>query len=91
MVIEPYIDLLGAPMGGEFFDVCQRLDPEIDASHRQVARDCIAKILGEATSAEVFLLALDGLIGDQPAIPVLEDRIRILIRHFVTPSPQAVR
>ena len=83
MVIEPWADMVGAPMAGEFFDVCERLDPEIDALHRQVALECIAAVLADDAAAEVFLLSLDGLIGDEPTVSALENRVRLLIERFV--------
>src|SRR5262245_8296839 len=66
MVLEPWADMVGAPMGSEFFEACERIDPEIEAQHRNVALKCVASILGDKASADVFLLALDGLLADQP-------------------------
>lgn len=83
MMIEPWADMTGAPMAGEFFEVCERLDPEVDALHRTVAYECIAAILDHDKAAEVFLLALDGQIGDEPTVPVLEQRVRLLVDNFV--------
>lgn len=86
MVLEPWSDMAAAPMGSEFFDVCARIDPEIDARHRKVALQCVEAILGIQADAEVFLLALDGLLADQPKVPVLERRLRILAERFVAPK-----
>jgi AcrR family transcriptional regulator len=83
MVLEPWADMVAAPMGADFFDVCARIDPEIEARHRKVALQCVKAILGNEESAEVFLLALDGLLADQPAVATLEQRIRILAERFV--------
>jgi TetR/AcrR family transcriptional regulator, transcriptional repressor of aconitase len=86
VAIEPYEDMAGAPMAGEFFDVCERLDPDIDALHRQVARECVATILGgDDAEAEVFLLALDGLFADEPTPAALEQRIKLLVARFAPP------
>jgi AcrR family transcriptional regulator len=83
MVLEPWSDMATAPMGTEFFDVCARIDPEIEARHRRVALQCVEAILGNEAEAEVFLLALDGLLADQPKVPVLEHRLRILAERFM--------
>jgi AcrR family transcriptional regulator len=83
MVLEPWSDMAGAPMGGEFFDVCERIDPDIEAQHRKVAFECVAAILEDHDRAEVFLLSLDGLLTDSPTISVLERRIQILAEQFV--------
>lgn len=82
MVLEPWSEMATAPMGREFFDVCERLDPEVDARHRKVALQCVAEIQGEKASAEVFLLALDGLLADAPTPKVLEQRARLLAARF---------
>ena len=86
MVLEPYADMVGTPMGSEFFDACERLDPEIDALHRKVALQCVASILGNEEVAEVFLLAMDGLLADGPSTGVLDQRTRILAASFVEHS-----
>jgi AcrR family transcriptional regulator len=91
MVLEPWSDMVGAPMAGEFYDVCARLDPDIDAHHRDVALQCVATILGSEESAEVFLLALNGLLGDEPTSEVLEQRTRLLAARFVTPTKKKGR
>ena len=74
-------------MAGEFFDVCERLDPEIEALHRRVATECVARILGgDEAAAEVFLLALDGLLSDEPTTAVLEQRVQLLTARFAPPN-----
>jgi len=83
MMIEPWADMIGAPMAGEFYAVCERLDPEIDALHRMVALESFEALIGDATSAEVFLFALDGQIGDEPDVPTLRARIKLLIDRFI--------
>ncbi|AKT43750.1 TetR/AcrR family transcriptional regulator [Chondromyces crocatus] len=88
MVIDPWADMLGAPMGREFFDACERIDPDIDAQHRQVFLQCASALLGDDESAMVFLLALDGLLADEPATEVLERRTRILAARFIPPAKE---
>lgn len=73
-------------MGTAFLDVCARIDPEIEARHRDVALQCATAILGDGERAEVFLLALDGLLTDQPTKAVLERRVCILVEQFVAPA-----
>jgi AcrR family transcriptional regulator len=83
MVMEPWADMVGAPMAGEFHDVCERLDPEINALHHRVARECVAQVLGNEDVADVFMLALDGLLADEPSVAVFERRVRIMSDRFV--------
>jgi len=85
MVVEPWMDMVGAPMGGEFFGVCERIDPAIGAQPREVALDCVAAVLGDKETAEVFLLSLDGLLSDQPTVALLERRIAVLAERFIPP------
>lgn len=82
MVVEPWEDMVGAPMAAEFHDVCERLDPEISAHHRRLATQCIQQVLGGSGAAEVFVLALDGQLADEPSVEVLSDRIEILASSF---------
>jgi hypothetical protein len=43
-------------------------------------------ILGDEASAEVFLLALDGLFADQPSMEVLEQLTQLLAARFAPRS-----
>lgn len=88
MLIEPWSDMVGAPMSGDFYDVCERLDPEIVKNHRQVTVQCVASVIEDQAIAEVFVLALDGLLGDNPTTQVLEQRVQLLAAHF-TPAKKA--
>jgi AcrR family transcriptional regulator len=84
MILDPWAEMVGAPMGGEFFEACERIDPDIHALHHQVLLRCVSSVLGDKASAEVFLLALDGLLGDAPTTAVLQRRTRILVTRFVS-------
>ncbi|WP_224364376.1 TetR/AcrR family transcriptional regulator [Hyalangium versicolor] len=88
MVLDPWAEMVGAPMGREFFDTCERIDPDVEAQHRQLLLQCVSSILGDEASAEVFLLALDGLLADVPTTEVLEQRARILAARFVPPMKE---
>lgn len=91
MVLEPWAEMVGAPMGGEFLDACERIDPESEALHRKVVLGSVAAILGDKASAEVFVLALDGLLADQPSVEVLEQRIRLLAARFAPDTKGAAK
>jgi TetR/AcrR family transcriptional regulator, transcriptional repressor of aconitase len=86
LALEPWAEMVGTAMGSEFLEVCERIDPENEALYRKVAHECIGAILGDEASAEVFLLALDGLFADQPSIKVLEQRTRLLAARFAPRS-----
>ena len=82
LAIEPWAEMVTAPMGSEFLESCGRVDPESDALHRTVSLECLATILGDAASAETFLLALYGLFADQPSLAVVEQRTQLLAARF---------
>lgn len=86
MVLEPWAEMLGAPMGSEFFDVCAQIDPQSQALYDKVAHECIAAVLGDEASAEVFLLALGGLLSDHPAMKLMEQRTQLLVARFAPRS-----
>ncbi len=92
MAIEPWAEMVGTPMGREFLETCGRIDPEGEALYRRVLHECVAAILGDAASAEVFLLALDGLLADRPSVEVLERRTQLLAERFAPrPTEKGVR
>lgn len=88
VAVEPWAEMVSAPMGAEFMEACSRIDPAAEAAHRKVATDSAAAILGDKASAEVFVLALDGLLADAPTVKVLEARVRTLIARFLSGSAQ---
>ena len=88
MALEPWAEMAGTPMGREFLEVCERIDPENEALYRGVVHACVTTILGDGASAEVFLLALDGLFADQPSPEVLEQRTRLLAARFAPHSSE---
>jgi len=88
LLLDAWAEMVGAPMGHEFFDACERIDPEIEARHREVALECVAAIVGDQESAEVFLLALEGLLADEPTVELLERRTRLLAARFVPPTKE---
>jgi AcrR family transcriptional regulator len=82
MALEPWTEMVGTPMGSEFLETCELIDPESEALYRNVVYECVAAILGDRASAEVFLLALDGLFVDKPSTEVLEERMKLLTARF---------
>jgi TetR/AcrR family transcriptional regulator, transcriptional repressor of aconitase len=86
MALEPWAEMVATPMGREFLEACERIDPENEALYRKVAHECVATILGDEASAEVFLLALDGLLADQPPMEALERRTQLLAARFAPRS-----
>jgi AcrR family transcriptional regulator len=86
MALEPWAEMVGTPMGSEFLETCELIDPKSEALYRKVVYECVAAILGDEASTEVFLLALDGLFADKPSMEVLEGRTKLLAARFAPRS-----
>ncbi len=82
MVLEPWADMVDTPMGSEFFNACERLDPDAGAKHRNLVLECVAEVVGSKEVAEVFVLCLDGLLTDKPTSKSLEKRMLVLSKQF---------
>ncbi len=87
LALEPWAEMVGTPMGDDFLEVCARIDPENEERYRKAVHACVAAILGDDASVEVFLLAFDGLFTDQPAPEALERRTRLLVARFTSLRP----
>ena len=87
LVVEPWAEMVDAAMGHAFLETCARIDPENEALFRAVAHEAGTHIPGDQNSAGVFLLALDGLLADGPASPVLQARVRLLAARFAPGLP----
>ncbi len=48
----------------------------------------MAAIFGDRARAEVFLLALDGLLPDDPAPAILTQRTQLLVARFIAHLPE---
>jgi len=83
LLLEPWSEMVSGPMGAEFYDVCERLVPQVEAKHQRRVLKVVQAILGAKDLAEVFLLAVDGLGGDLPATPALRRRLQLFIERFV--------
>jgi hypothetical protein len=41
MALEPWAEMVGAPMGPEFLEFCERIDRESEALYREVVHDAL--------------------------------------------------
>ncbi|MEK2586584.1 hypothetical protein AAAA18_21685 [Providencia stuartii] len=85
LILEPWADRIGAPMGAEFYDICEQLAPSIVQQHQQFILQCVAVILQDEMAAKVFLLALNGQLADNPTTTELFQRTKILVDCFTAP------
>lgn len=86
--LEPWCEMAQTPMGSEFMSTCELINPTGEALYRKSVQECVVLILEDEASAEVFLLALDGLFLDQPSVDVLEARTQLLVSRF---APRAAK
>lgn len=89
LIVETWNEMVGSPMATEFHHICERLDPDIAAQHRKVLVQCLATALGDEPIAEVFALALDGMVGDVPTTGTLDQRVQLLAARFTSPMDAA--
>ncbi|MET0404127.1 MAG: helix-turn-helix domain-containing protein [Cystobacter sp.] len=82
MLLEPWAEMVGAPMAREFYDVCARIEPEVEARHEKFMLKSVQALLEHKELSEVFLLALEGLQLDIPETAVLRRRVKVLIERF---------
>jgi AcrR family transcriptional regulator len=82
LCVETWALVMDAPMAREFYDACMQVIPEIHAKHERKLLELTRKVLGSRDIAEVFLLAVDGLVVDLPSVAVLRKRLRVLIDRF---------
>ncbi|SRR5579883_1017323 len=82
LLLEPWEEGIGSPMGVELYEVCLQLLPLQEKAYTQRCLQYTQAILGEQELSEVFMLAIDGLQSDIPTTDVLRRRLQILIEHF---------
>ncbi|MDE5306655.1 hypothetical protein PY546_08365 [Providencia stuartii] len=58
LILEPWADRIGAPMGAEFYDICEQLAPSIVQQHQQFILQCVAVILQDEMAAKVFFIGI---------------------------------
>jgi TetR/AcrR family transcriptional regulator, transcriptional repressor of aconitase len=83
MMIEPWAEMVGAPMAAEFYATCERVCPEVEAKQQRRMVKLFADLLGGKELAEIFLLAVYGMIEDLPTTVVLRRRLQLLAERFL--------
>lgn len=84
MMIEPWAEMVGAPMAAEFYATGQRVCPEVVAKQQRRLVKLLAELLGGKELAEIFLLAVYGMVEDLPTTAVLRRRLQLLAERFVS-------
>jgi AcrR family transcriptional regulator len=82
-LLEPLAHLMSSPQGDELFDQALGVAPTVQSTHHERTRQLLAAVIEDAAAADVFRLALKGLISDRPSIETLRARVAVLAEHFV--------
>jgi AcrR family transcriptional regulator len=82
LVLEPWDQIIGKPMSGDFYDACSRVFPEVPKKYKQQILKCTQALL-EEEAAKVFILSFTGLQSDLPKTAVLKRRLAILVDRFI--------
>jgi AcrR family transcriptional regulator len=82
-LLGPLARLMGSPQGDELFDQALEVAPALRDTHRRRTRQLLNAVIEDAAAAEVFQLALRGLLSDRPSIETLQARVAVLADHFV--------
>jgi AcrR family transcriptional regulator len=83
LLLEPWDEVMNAPMASEFYDACARLMPEVEAKHERQQFKLTQAVLGDRELAELFMLAVEGLQSGLPSTKVLRKRVEALIDRFI--------
>jgi len=82
-LLDPLEHLMSSPQGDELFDQALGVTPTVQSTHRERTGQLLAAVIDDAAAADVFRLALKGLITDRPSIETLQARVAVLADHFV--------
>lgn len=83
MCIGPWEMMSEAPMVEEFYAACEQVIPEICAKHEKRWVDALRAVFDDKPAADVFDLALGGLMTDKPSAAVFRKRVQLLVDKFV--------
>jgi TetR/AcrR family transcriptional regulator, transcriptional repressor of aconitase len=79
--VEPYEEIMQAPMAEEFLIACEQVIPEVLDDHARRWRALLGKVL-PARLVEVFDLAIEGMLSDTPSVAGYRKRIAVLAERF---------
>lgn len=82
LVLEPWEELFGMPASAAFFEACERVLPLATAAYTRRRVRYTQALLGQRELAEVFVLAVEGLMKDRPRAALLRKRLQVLVDCF---------
>ena len=83
-VLGPLAMLGRSPQGEELFDQVLEIGATLKVPLDERTRQLLAGVIEDRAAAEVFQLALKGLLSDHPAIETMQARVAVLAEHFLT-------
>ena len=84
IVVETWAMVMDTPMAREFYDACMRVIPEIHDKHERRLYELTRALFETKEITQVFMLSVDGLMGDLPSAQTLHKRIAVLVERFAT-------
>jgi AcrR family transcriptional regulator len=83
--LEPWGRFSGSPERNELLDEAFRIEPAIAEQHRERSLCLLAPLVGGREVADVFRLAVRGLVWDRPDVEVLRARFAVMAERFALP------
>jgi AcrR family transcriptional regulator len=80
--VDAWAMIAGTPMIDEFYEACLKVVPGIVAKHERKLYGYTKKLLGSGPAAEVFMLAVEGMMMDLPTVSVFRRRVAMLVDRF---------
>lgn len=84
IVVDTWALVMDSPMAKEFYEACLRVLPEIHAKHERKLYELTRALFDSKETTQVFMLAVDGLMGDLPGAQTLHKRIAVLVERFAS-------
>lgn len=78
-IVDPYRMIRNAPYANTWLDELVNISEQSEINFRKLFMKSIAPLVGDDL-AEIFVLAIRGLIDDRPPVNKLKNRIRLLIK-----------
>lgn len=82
IVVDTWAMVMDTPMAKEFYEACLRVLPEIHAKHERKLYELTRALFDSKEVTLVFMLSVDGLMGDLPSAQTLHKRIAVLVEQF---------
>ena len=82
-LLGPLEHLMSSPQGDELFEQALGISPALQIAHQERTQQLLTAVIGDTAAADVFRLALKGLLTDRPSIETLRARVTVLAEHFV--------